>query len=50
MSPGWVKTRMGGEGAPQTPEEGAESIIWLAQLPDNGPSGQFFRDQNIIPW
>ena len=50
MCPGWVNTRMGGAGAPRTPEEGADTAIWLATLPDNGPTGAFFRDRRPIPW
>ena len=50
MSPGWVKTDMGGESAPRTVEEGADTAVWLALLPSNGPTGQFFRDRKPIPW
>ena len=50
MCPGWVHTRMGGEEAPRTPEEGAETALWLATLPADGPSGGFFRDRERIPW
>jgi NAD(P)-dependent dehydrogenase (short-subunit alcohol dehydrogenase family) len=50
MCPGWVRTRMGGEAAPRTPEEGAETAIWLATLPDDGPSGGFYRDRTLIEW
>jgi NAD(P)-dependent dehydrogenase (short-subunit alcohol dehydrogenase family) len=50
MCPGWVHTRMGGEEAPRTPEEGADTALWLATLPANGPSGGFFRDRERIPW
>ena len=50
MGPGWVHTRMGGESAPRTPEEGADTALWLATLPENGPSGGFFRDREQIPW
>lgn len=50
MCPGWVHTRMGGENAPRSEEEGADTIIWLAQLPDDGPSGHFFRDREEIDW
>ncbi|GAO04361.1 SDR family NAD(P)-dependent oxidoreductase [Anaeromyxobacter sp. PSR-1] len=48
--PGWVRTRMGGEEAPRSVERGAEGIVWLATLPDDGPSGGFFRDGRLIPW
>jgi NAD(P)-dependent dehydrogenase (short-subunit alcohol dehydrogenase family) len=50
MCPGWVRTRMGGESATRTPEEGADTAVWLATLPDDGPSGGFFRDRKPIAW
>ena len=50
MCPGWVRTRMGGEGATRTPEEGADTAVWLATLPDDGPTGGFFRDRKPIDW
>ena len=50
MSPGWVRTDMGGQGAPRSVEEGAETAVWLCLLPSNGPTGQFFRDRKPIPW
>ena len=48
--PGWVRTRMGGDGAPRTPEQGADTPVWLATLPADGPSGGFFRDRKRIAW
>jgi NAD(P)-dependent dehydrogenase (short-subunit alcohol dehydrogenase family) len=48
--PDWVRTRMGGLDAPRSIEEGADTIIWLATLPDDGPSGGFFHDRKPIPW
>jgi NAD(P)-dependent dehydrogenase (short-subunit alcohol dehydrogenase family) len=50
MCPGWVRTGMGGEGAPRTPEQGADTALWLATLPDGGPTGGFFRDRTPIAW
>jgi len=50
MCPGWVKTDMGGPGAPRTVEQGADTAVWLATLPDGGPAGGFFRDRKPIPW
>ncbi len=50
VCPGWVKTDMGGENAPRTPEQGVDTIVWLATLPDNGPTSGFFRDRQPIDW
>jgi len=50
MCPGWVRTRMGGQGATRTPDEGADTAVWLATLPDDGPTGGFFRDRKPIEW
>jgi len=50
VCPGWVRTDMGGSGAPRSVQEGADTAVWLATLPDNGPSGGFFRDRKRIEW
>lgn len=50
MCPGWVRTRMGGSGATRSPEQGADTAIWLATLDQNGPTGGFFRDRASIDW
>ena len=50
MCPGWVRTDMGGPSASRSVEEGADTAVWLATLPDDGPSGVFFRDRKPIPW
>ncbi|WP_068461757.1 SDR family oxidoreductase [Hyphomicrobium sulfonivorans] len=50
MCPGWVRTDMGGPDATRSVEQGAETAIWLATLPDTGPTGGFFRDKTPIPW
>jgi NAD(P)-dependent dehydrogenase (short-subunit alcohol dehydrogenase family) len=43
--PGFVNTDMGGPmGATKPVEDGAAGIVWLATLPDDGPTGGFFRD------
>jgi NAD(P)-dependent dehydrogenase (short-subunit alcohol dehydrogenase family) len=49
-SPGWVRTDLGGDQAPLTPEQGADTPVWLATLPDGGPTGGFYRDRTRIPW
>jgi NAD(P)-dependent dehydrogenase (short-subunit alcohol dehydrogenase family) len=50
VDPGWVRTDMGGPSAPRSVQEGADTIVWLATLPDGGPSGAFFRDRHVIDW
>jgi NAD(P)-dependent dehydrogenase (short-subunit alcohol dehydrogenase family) len=50
VCPGWVATEMGGPNAPRTPAEGASGIVWAATLPDDGPTGGFFRDGDPLPW
>lgn len=50
MCPGWVRTEMGGPNAPRSVEQGADTVVFLATLPDGGPSGGFFRDRKPIPW
>lgn len=50
VCPGWVRTDMGGANAPRSLEEGADTIVWLATLPDDAPTGGFFRDRKPIPW
>ncbi|MBR8833759.1 MAG: SDR family oxidoreductase [Stigonema ocellatum SAG 48.90 = DSM 106950] len=55
-SPGWMKTDIGGSNAPLTAEEGAETAIYLATLPDGGPQGGFFAEIRkfggpfALPW
>jgi len=50
MCPGWVRTDMGGPQATRSVEQGAETAVWLATLPDDGPTGGFFRDRKRIAW
>lgn len=50
VCPGWVQTDMGGAGAERTLEKGAETLVWLATLPQGGPTGGFFRDREAIAW
>lgn len=49
-SPGWVRTGMGGPDAPRSPGKGAETAVWLATLPSNGPTGGFFEDKKSVAW
>jgi len=50
VNPGWVKTDMGGLNAINTIEEGVDSIVWLATLPDGGHTGGFFQNRKLITW
>lgn len=48
VCPGWTATDMGGGGRPIP--EGAASVMWAVDLPDDGPTGGFFRDGRPLPW
>lgn len=50
MCPGWVRTDMGGQRAPLSPEQGADTALFLATLPDGGPTGGFFFERKPHPW
>ena len=50
VDPGWVRTDMGGPSAPRSLQQGADTIVWLATLPDDGPTGGFFHDRRAIQW
>ena len=48
--PGWVKTDLGGTGAPMSPADGAKTEVQLATLPEDGPTGGFFHEGQAIAW
>jgi NAD(P)-dependent dehydrogenase (short-subunit alcohol dehydrogenase family) len=48
--PGWVRTEMGGPNAHLSVEQGADTIVWLATLPGDGPNGRLFHHRKPIPW
>ena len=50
MCPGWVRTKMGGLFATKKVEDAPDTIIWLATLDDNGPTGKFFSDRQEVEW
>jgi NAD(P)-dependent dehydrogenase (short-subunit alcohol dehydrogenase family) len=49
VCPSWVATDMGGAGG-RPVEEGAASVMWAVRLPDDGPTGGFFRDGRSVDW
>jgi NAD(P)-dependent dehydrogenase (short-subunit alcohol dehydrogenase family) len=50
MCPGWVKTEMGGPNANREVEDSVDTALWLATLPEDGPTGGFFKDRTPLPW
>lgn len=50
VSPGWVRTDMGGPHADRSVEQGIKGIVWAATLPKGGPNGGFFRDGEALNW
>ncbi|MBW2455382.1 MAG: SDR family oxidoreductase [Deltaproteobacteria bacterium] len=50
VCPGFVRTDLGGDGAPRSIEEGVDTTLWLATLRDEGPNGGFYRDCKAIEW
>jgi NAD(P)-dependent dehydrogenase (short-subunit alcohol dehydrogenase family) len=50
VNPGWVRTDMGGRHAPLSVEKGADTVVWAAMLPDNGPTGAFLSNRRPIAW
>lgn len=51
VDPGFTATYPGTEQWGARPvSEGAQGIIWAATLPDDGPTGQFFKDGKIVSW
>ncbi|HEX5251827.1 MAG TPA: SDR family NAD(P)-dependent oxidoreductase [Gaiellales bacterium] len=50
MHPGWMRTDMGGPDAPVAPEQAAETALYLATLPDDGPTGRLWEEKRRIEW
>jgi hypothetical protein len=48
--PDWVRTDMGTSAAPHSVEEGADTPVWLATLPADGPTGGFFHNREPQAW
>ena len=49
-TPGYTATDMNQGRGHRTVEQGAQVIVQLALLPDDGPSGGFFNDAGPVPW
>jgi len=50
MCPGWCRTEMGGDNAPRSAEEGADTLTWLALDAPHSLRGSFIKDRQAIPW
>jgi NAD(P)-dependent dehydrogenase (short-subunit alcohol dehydrogenase family) len=50
VSPGWVRTDMGGPNANRSPGEGADTPVWLSRFKPGSPGGRLWRDREIIEW
>jgi NAD(P)-dependent dehydrogenase (short-subunit alcohol dehydrogenase family) len=50
MTPGRVRTQLGGIDAPRSVKKGAETAVWLATFENAGPTGKFFKDRQEFPW
>lgn len=51
VCPGFTATFEGGEAMGARPvKDGAASVVWAALLPDDGPTGGFFRDGAPLGW
>ena len=50
VSPGWVRTEMGGDDAPRSPSKGAETPVWLARFEPGSPTGKLWKDRERISW
>lgn len=49
-SPGRMNTRMAYGETDRTPDEAADTPVWLATLPDDGPTGGLFYERAPLPW
>ena len=48
ISPGWVRSDMGGPSAPRSLQQGAASVLWGVRLLPGGPTGGVFQDGKAI--
>jgi 3-oxoacyl-[acyl-carrier protein] reductase len=47
--PGHCRTGMGGDAAPRSAAQGAETAVWLA-CREQGPTGLLWEDRAVVPW
>ena len=50
VCPGHCRTDMGGPDAPRTPEEGADTVLWLCSREELTPTGLLWEDRTVVPW
>lgn len=50
VSPGRTDTRLAYGNADHTPEQAADTPVWLATLPDDGPTGGLFYQREPLAW
>jgi NAD(P)-dependent dehydrogenase (short-subunit alcohol dehydrogenase family) len=50
VSPGRVSTRIAYGETSRSPDEAADTPIWLATLPDDGPTGGLFHEREPLAW
>lgn len=50
VCPGWCRTDMGGQDATQSPEEGADTIVWLALEAPRSLKAHFVKERKAIAW
>lgn len=50
--PGWVRTDMAGPRATKSPDQGAETPVYLALLPPgaDGPHGEYVSEKRVQKW
>lgn len=48
--PGWIKTDMGTDAATFDIPYGAKTEVYLATLPEDGPTGGYFHLEDPLPW
>ncbi|HET8635353.1 MAG TPA: SDR family NAD(P)-dependent oxidoreductase [Acidobacteriaceae bacterium] len=50
LSPGWMRTDMGGPKATRTADDGAADVVWLLLDAPDSLTGSYIRDRSVIPW